>query len=94
MVPGTTEPVGSDAEAARVAREIGYPVMLKAAMGGGGKGMRLVRTDGELAGALRMARSEAKKAFDDDSVYLERFIERPRHVEIQVLCDGHGNGVY
>jgi len=94
MVPGTTEPVGSDAEAAGVAREIGYPVMLKAAMGGGGKGMRLVRAEGELAGALRMARSEAGSAFGDSSVYLEKYLEEPRHIEIQVLADSHGTTVH
>jgi acetyl-CoA carboxylase biotin carboxylase subunit len=90
MVPGTLEPIGADAEAAARAAEIGYPVMLKAAMGGGGKGMRLVRRESELADALRAARSEAGAAFGDTSVYLERAVLEPRHVEIQVLADGHG----
>jgi acetyl-CoA carboxylase biotin carboxylase subunit len=94
MVPGTLEPVRTDAEAAAVAREIGYPVMLKAAMGGGGKGMRLVRGAAELADALRAARSEAGAAFGDSAVYLERAVSEPRHVEIQVLADAHGAVVH
>jgi acetyl-CoA carboxylase biotin carboxylase subunit len=90
MVPGTLEPIRADAEAAALARELGYPVMLKAAMGGGGKGMRLVRREAELADALRAARSEAGAAFGDAAVYLERAVSEPRHVEIQVLADAHG----
>jgi len=94
VVPGTEEPVASDAEAARAAEQIGYPVMIKAAMGGGGKGMRLVRAPAELAAALRMARSEAGAAFGDVAVYLERYLEEPRHIEVQVLADGHGGIVH
>jgi acetyl-CoA carboxylase biotin carboxylase subunit len=94
MVPGTVDPVSGDAEARRVAGEIGYPVMIKAAMGGGGKGMRLVRSGAELDGALRMARSEATTAFGDGSVYLERYVEEPRHIEVQVLADAHGNVIH
>ena len=94
VVPGTTEPLTDDAEAARVAAEVGYPVMIKAAMGGGGKGMRLVRAPGELPGALRAARSEAGAAFGDAAVYVERYVEEPRHIEIQILADGHGNVVH
>jgi acetyl-CoA carboxylase biotin carboxylase subunit len=94
VVPGTEQPVVDDAEAARVAATVGYPVMLKAAMGGGGKGMRLVRAPGELAGALRAARAEAGAAFGDASVYIERYIEEPRHIEIQVLADAHGGIVH
>jgi acetyl-CoA carboxylase biotin carboxylase subunit len=94
VVPGTEQPVTDDAEAARVAGQVGYPVMLKAARGGGGKGMRLVRTPGELASALRAARSEASAAFGDAAVYIERFVEEPRHIEIQVLADAHGGVVY
>ncbi len=90
MVPGTLEALASDDEARTTAATIGYPVMLKAAMGGGGKGMRLVRSESELAGALRAARSEAGAAFGDTSVYLERAVVEPRHVEIQVLADAHG----
>jgi acetyl-CoA carboxylase biotin carboxylase subunit len=94
MVPGTLDPLTGDAEAAARAREIGYPVMLKAAMGGGGKGMRLVRGEADLAEALRAARSEAGAAFGDTSVYLERAVVEPRHVEIQVLADAHGSVVH
>ncbi len=94
VVPGTERPLGDDAEAARIATEVGYPVMVKAAMGGGGKGMRLVRTPGELPGALRAARSEASAAFGDAAVYIERYVEEPRHIEVQVLGDGHGHVVH
>jgi acetyl-CoA carboxylase biotin carboxylase subunit len=91
VVPGTVEPITTDAEVVRVAKEIGFPVMLKATAGGGGKGLRLVREESELTSSLRMAKSEAKSAFSDDSVYIEKYIENPRHVEIQILGDRHGN---
>jgi acetyl-CoA carboxylase, biotin carboxylase subunit len=94
MVPGTLEPIRSDDEARALARDVGYPVMLKAAMGGGGKGMRLVRGEAELPDALRAARSEAGAAFGDAAVYLERAVSEPRHVEIQVLADAHGAVVH
>jgi acetyl-CoA carboxylase biotin carboxylase subunit len=94
VVPGIEQPVPDDAEAARVAGQVGYPVMLKAAMGGGGKGMRLVRAPGELASALRAARAEAGAAFGDAAVYIERYVEEPRHIEIQVLADAHGGVVH
>jgi acetyl-CoA carboxylase, biotin carboxylase subunit len=94
IVPGMSSPVADDAEAARVAGEVGYPVMIKAALGGGGKGLRLVHQPGDLAGALRAARSEAGAAFGDGAVYIERYLEEPRHVEIQVLADGHGTVVH
>jgi acetyl-CoA carboxylase biotin carboxylase subunit len=87
VVPGAVEPVTDAAVAMRLAEEIGFPVMVKAAGGGGGKGMRVVREPGALAPALEAAASEALKAFGDAGVYLERFVERPRHVEIQVLAD-------
>ncbi len=87
IVPGLTVPVTDPAVAARAAGEIGYPVLVKAAAGGGGKGMRVVREAKDMAGALETAASEARKAFGDPSVYLEKYIERPRHVEIQVLAD-------
>ena len=94
LVPGTTEPLANGAEAARIAREIGYPVMIKAAMGGGGKGMRLVHGHAELEGALRAARSEAGAAFGDATVYIERYVAEPRHIEVQVLADAHGAVVH
>ena len=94
VVPGTVEPVTDDAEAATVAEQIGYPVMVKASAGGGGKGMRLVRTADELGSALRGARSEAGSAFGDDRIYIEKFIVNPRHVEVQIFSDGHGNHLH
>ena len=90
VVPGTTEALRDAEEAAEVAASFGYPVLLKAAAGGGGKGMRVVREAKELAAALDSARREAKNAFGDDAVYVEKYIEGPRHVEIQVLADQHG----
>src|SRR5437868_8201431 len=81
VVPGTTTPLQSVADAIATAEEIGYPVMLKAAAGGGGKGMRLVRSRDEISSALELAQSEAAASFKDPSVYLEKFIERPRHIE-------------
>ncbi|MBI4638389.1 MAG: acetyl-CoA carboxylase biotin carboxylase subunit [Candidatus Rokubacteria bacterium] len=94
LVPGTLEPVASDDQARAVARELGFPVMLKAAMGGGGKGMRLVRSERELPEALRMARAEAGAAFGNAAVYLERAVIEPRHIEVQVLADAHGHIVH
>ncbi|HSJ63687.1 MAG TPA: acetyl-CoA carboxylase biotin carboxylase subunit [Gemmatimonadaceae bacterium] len=90
VVPGTTTALRDAAEAADTAREFGYPVLLKAAAGGGGKGMRVVHEERELSGALDAARREAQNAFGDDAVYVEKFIEGPRHVEVQVLGDHHG----
>jgi acetyl-CoA carboxylase, biotin carboxylase subunit len=90
VVPGTTSALRDADEAAAVADEFGYPVLLKAAAGGGGKGMRVVRAPGELASALAAAQREAKNAFGDDAVYVEKYVEGPRHVEIQVLGDVHG----
>jgi len=94
VVPGTDVLEGGDEEASRLAARVGYPLMIKAAAGGGGKGMRIVRSPGEFAGALRMARSEATASFGDGSVYLERYIERPRHIEVQILADTHGAVVH
>ncbi len=94
IVPGTTEQLSDEAGARRVAAEIGYPVMLKASAGGGGKGMRIVRSAEEIGAALQMASAEAQSAFGDPSVYIEKFIERPRHIEIQVVADEHGNIIH
>jgi acetyl-CoA carboxylase biotin carboxylase subunit len=93
-VPGTSRGLESFEQAKQVAERIGYPVMLKAAAGGGGKGMRLVHVTADLKAALEGARSEAARAFGDDEVYLEKAILNPRHIEIQVLADEHGNTVY
>jgi len=96
VVPGTESPLGADAaeeEIARIAERIGYPVMVKAVAGGGGKGMRVVPGRGELAGAVRAARSEAGAAFGDPAIYLERRLAHPRHIEVQVLADHHGTVV-
>jgi acetyl-CoA carboxylase biotin carboxylase subunit len=90
VVPGTTRPLADAAQAADEAARSGLPMLLKAAAGGGGKGMRLVASPAELPGAFRAAASEAVKAFGDGGVYLERYLERPRHIEIQVLADRHG----
>jgi acetyl-CoA carboxylase biotin carboxylase subunit len=94
FVPGTSRGLESAEEAARVAERIGYPVMLKAAAGGGGKGMRLVQSRVELKPALESAQSEALRAFGDGEVYIEKAIVNPRHIEMQVLADEHGNTVY
>ena len=94
VVPGSEGGVSSDAEAAKIAGEIGYPVLIKAAAGGGGRGMKVARSAGELAVALSTARSEAKAAFGDDAVYLEKYLQTPRHIEIQVLGDGNGKAVH
>jgi pyruvate carboxylase len=91
VLPGTEKPVKSAAEAKRIAAEIGYPVMVKAAMGGGGRGMRVVRDESELEARLEEAQSEARSAFGDASVFLEKFLARARHLEVQILADAHGN---
>ena len=94
IVPGTVEPLESFEEASETAAKFGYPVMLKAAAGGGGKGMRLVTDDNELRSAFETAQAEAAAAFGDSSLYLEKAVERPRHIEIQIFADTHGNAVH
>ena len=94
VVPGSDGGVGSDDEARRLARDIGFPVMVKAAAGGGGRGMKVIRSEADLASALAMARAESKAAFGDDTLYLEKYLERPRHIEIQVLGDGKGRAIH
>jgi acetyl-CoA/propionyl-CoA carboxylase biotin carboxyl carrier protein len=94
IVPGTTEPVGSLKEALPIAKEIGYPVAVKAAGGGGGKGFRVAASRDELEKALEGASREGEKFFSDPTVYLERYLEDPRHVEVQVLADAHGNVIH
>jgi len=94
IVPGTVEPLTSFVEAKKIAEEFGFPVMLKAAAGGGGKGMRFVNTPADLLSAFETAQAEAAAAFGDSSLYLEKAIERPRHIEIQIFADTHGNAVH
>lgn len=94
VVPGTTEPLKSADEALTTAEQYGFPVMLKASAGGGGKGMRLVENAGDLKSAFETARGEAQASFGDDSVYIEKAVMRPRHIEIQVFSDTHGNYVH
>src|SRR3984885_5587600 len=94
VVPGSDGALSSEEEAIAAADEIGFPVLIKAAAGGGGRGMKVARTSAELSTALSTARSEAKAAFGDDAVYLEKYLEKPRHIEIQVLGDGKGNAIH
>ncbi len=94
MVPGTDQPLKSVAEALEVAERTGYPLLIKASAGGGGKGMRVVNAKEELEEQLRMAKSEALNSFGDDAVFIEKYVGSPRHIEIQVLGDKHGNYVY
>jgi acetyl-CoA carboxylase, biotin carboxylase subunit len=94
ITPGSSEPVTSEEEALQIAREIGFPIIVKASAGGGGRGMRVVRSEGELGSALETASTEAAAAFKDGSVYIERFIDNPRHIEIQVLADEYGDCIH
>ena len=94
IVPGTEEPLQSVEEAIELCNKIGYPVMLKASMGGGGKGMRLIHNEGEVEEAYNMARSESLSSFGDNTVYLEKFVEEPHHIEFQILGDNHGNAIH
>ena len=94
VLPGSAEAISSEEEGLKLAREIGYPVIVKASAGGGGRGMRIVRTEQELGQALKTASTEAAAAFKDGSVYIERYIEQPRHIEIQVLGDEYGECIH
>jgi acetyl-CoA carboxylase, biotin carboxylase subunit len=94
MVPGTEDPVSDPFEAKTIAARIGYPILIKASAGGGGKGMRVVNSEDELDEQMHMAKSEAMSAFGDDAVFIEKYVAAPKHIEIQLLGDKHGNYVY
>ncbi|MCW5959169.1 MAG: acetyl-CoA carboxylase biotin carboxylase subunit [Pyrinomonadaceae bacterium] len=94
ILPGSPDPIEKAEDAIKLVKEIGFPVIIKAAAGGGGRGMRIVRKESDLASNLEMAQTEALAAFKNGSVYIERYIERPRHIEIQVLADEHGNCIH
>ncbi|HEX3183051.1 MAG TPA: acetyl-CoA carboxylase biotin carboxylase subunit [Beijerinckiaceae bacterium] len=93
-VPGSEGAINDNEDGLRIALAIGYPVLVKASAGGGGRGMKVARSEADLLNALHTARSEAKAAFDDGAVYLEKYLEKPRHIEIQILGDGQGNAVH
>lgn len=94
MVPGTDKPILNIEEAEEIAKQTGFPLLIKASAGGGGKGMRVVNEFAELAEQLQMAKSEALNSFNDDSVFIEKYVASPKHIEIQLLGDTHGNYVY
>ena len=94
VVPGSDGAIGSDAEAKAVAREIGFPLLVKAAAGGGGRGMKIARSEADLANALATARAESMAAFGDDTLYVEKYLAEPRHIEFQILGDGHGKAIH
>ncbi len=94
VVPGSDDPVTDDRVARKLADEIGYPVLIKAAGGGGGRGMKVAETASQLEDALRMARTEAKASFRNDSVYIEKYLGRPRHIEVQIMADSLGNVIH
>ena len=93
-IPGYTDVIVDGDEAVRIARDVGYPVMIKASAGGGGKGLRVAHDDREAREGFAACRAEAKASFGDDRIFIEKYIEEPRHIEIQVLGDAHGNTVY
>ena len=94
VIPGSEGAIKSIDEAKKVAKEIGYPVILKAASGGGGRGMRVVENEKEIGNAFLAASKEAKSAFGDDTIYMEKYIQKPRHVEVQILGDKYGNVIH
>jgi len=94
VIPGSDGAVKSVDEAKKLAKEMGFPVILKAAAGGGGRGMRVVEDESYIENAFLAAESEAITAFGDGTIYMEKFIENPRHIEVQVLADSHGNAVH
>src|SRR5690606_9970077 len=94
VVPGSEGGVADESEAKRIASEIGYPVIIKASAGGGGRGMKVAHSEEELSVALSTARTEAGAAFGDDAVYIEKYLEKPRHIEVQIMGDGAGNAIH
>ena len=94
IIPGSNSSVNSFEEAAQIADSVGYPVMIKASLGGGGRGMRIVHSKDEIEKLLHVAKGEAKSAFGDDKVYIEKYLEHPRHIEVQILADEHGNTIW
>jgi acetyl-CoA carboxylase biotin carboxylase subunit len=94
IIPGTLEPLEDERDLAREAQRIGFPVLLKASAGGGGKGLRLVEKKEDLSSAFNLARSESQSSFNDDAIYIEKYMEEPHHIEVQILADNHGNTVY
>ena len=94
VIPGSEGAIKSIVDAIEIAKKIKYPVILKASAGGGGKGIRIVQKEEELENAYNIIKQEAKAAFNDDEIYMEKYIENPRHVEIQVLADEHDNSIY
>jgi acetyl-CoA carboxylase, biotin carboxylase subunit len=94
VVPGSDGAVTSESQARKVANDVGYPVLIKASAGGGGRGMKLAKSDGDLAEAMSMARAEAGSSFGDDTVYIEKYLEHPRHIEVQVMADSQGNVIH
>ena len=94
IVPGTEEPISSEEEAIETAEVVGYPILIKAAGGGGGKGMRIVHNSKDIKQSIRACRNEAKSAFGDDRIYIEKYLEKPRHIEIQILADSFGNVIH
>lgn len=94
MVPGTDQPLKDEREAAQIAKQVGFPILIKASAGGGGKGMRIVEKEEDLKEQMRMAKSEALSAFSNDDVFIEKYVASPKHIEIQILGDKHGNYVY
>jgi acetyl-CoA carboxylase biotin carboxylase subunit len=94
-VPGSSEPINDDdAQTVKMAREIGYPIIIKAAGGGGGRGMRVVHTESHLLSAIQMTKNEARAAFNNDKVYMEKYLQTPRHIEVQIMGDGQGNAIH
>ena len=94
VVPGTEESITDELQAKKLAEKVGYPVLIKAACGGGGKGMRVAKSEKELISLMKTARSEAKSAFGDPTIYIEKYLERPRHIEFQILADNYGDVVH